>query len=154
MVGLPLILFQVGGKKKLSDTEFMAIKTFEGKMIKNAFEINVPSTTTTIVATIIPANGKTFYHYKTNQIIIDVIINDSFISRLLNNGVFVDAIGGNTSSSVISPLFTNYTTVSDSMIGNGSIAYTLESFTDESVSVNTKGILQGWIEDTGESPAI
>ena len=152
-------------EETLSDLEYLAIKEFDGKLIKS---LSSEFTGNATQITITPASSKTFYHLRSKLYpVIDVIalpgggVGNSVINRradveLINDGIVIDVLtlqmqarqadADMGSSSVTSQLETN---ILDSLAGNGVKTMTL-------VSTNNSGTFRvsmiGILEDPGTSP--
>jgi len=140
----------------LSDTEFMAIKTFEGKML---FNHTIPSAQTDLSATsvnaITPANGKTFYHYISRTAVASTVISPNIdaVCIIRNNGTTQDHIGYGSVND--GPAYSDESRIASELIGNGSLEFDqLVSWDGNNANTTWSFTLQGWIEDTGISPQV
>lgn len=95
MVSLPNILFQVGKKgRRLSMTEFLSIKEFEGKRVDKFTNTSVLNTITeTDIVTQTANAGKDMYLAEAN-INVQVISSANFnaIWKLIANGITIDSV--------------------------------------------------------------
>jgi len=143
-----------GGGGVLSDTEFMAIKTFEGKMLFNTGDPGAVEDLGAIsFNAITPANGKTFYHYLSTASVISGVAPDFVLCIIRNNGTNQDNIGfDRTTGGIVEK---NESRIASELIGDGIKEFDqLVSWAGTSGSDNYNFTLQGWIEDTGTSPQV
>ncbi len=168
----PWIPFLKSRRRRLSDTEFMAIKAFDGKVVTVTGAINAITNTIEYV----PASGKTFYFHSAK---ITMTTNPT---PAINNST---PTSSSTNEQIVAELKINTTTVDSATVGvasttnlvsvggggagfsKGGMAYfdvkgrTLEGDGAKKIEIenvldngSATATLIGWIEDTGNSPQI
>ncbi len=170
----PWIPFLKSRRRRLSDTEFMAIKAFEGKAVTVRGAIDTATSTIEYV----PANGKTFYFHSAKIVITGHItpatqsgggsstVKNEVEADLKIDSTVVDTVNLGFSSTAITVAFSNTYSNSNAyghtgdgrfdvkgrtLEGNGSKKIEIESVVDDGTA---DAILIGWIEDTGTSPQV
>jgi len=144
--GLPLILFEVG-VEDVGDAEFLRDKEVAGNLIT----VHGTDSATGDAVTTVPATGKTFFIFaaSVNITSIDVVTTHETRAELQNDGAIMDS--ASIFSSATSDLPTlpkvDFIIVSDSLVGNGSKAYSIDVITNPQSDV-VRGTIEGWIEDT------
>jgi len=164
MVGLPLILFQVG-VEDVGDIIDLAKLEFNSKlidMLSSEFTGNADQ------ITYVPASGKTFYHIKSKLYPVNNTIVLSTTASVVNRRADVEITFDGTIKDVLTYDWESQSaTVSDPGVGGGN-AGQFESNTSESLegdaikaikltSTNNSGTfrvhMKGFIEDTGTEPS-
>ncbi len=153
------------GRRKVSDIEFMSIKQFLGKILKN----HSNRTTTGVITSVTPATGKTFYLAKAssfaysnpagvnaNQGDGDSVVqvrNDTNVNDVLGSGAIeVHASGVNqTGTGGISK--TESSVGGDSLVGNGIKTYDLNLAVIGS-DTTVYSTIFGYIENDADDPRI
>ena len=156
----------------MSDTEFMAIKAFEGKAVTVTGAIDAVNDTIEYV----PANGKTFYFHSAKIIMTghpdlatftgtqsNSVMDNRIEADLKIDSAVVDTanagIGGTKSSNNDGSGIGGFGALQEShfdvkgrtLEGDGAKKIEIENVLD---SGSANATLIGWIEDTGDSPQI
>lgn len=155
MVGLPLILVQVGGvKKTLSDIEYLAIKEFDNKRVDVFAEIDQATIAVTDLVTQTANVGKDMYLAKASIVWNKTgATNAGITARLFINGVKEDEVLWSTGTLTTQQEQYIFTTESIKVLTGQIIKIEVLSDSANDV-INYKGKLLLWEEDTGTTPAI
>ena len=171
----PWIPFLKSRRRRLSDTEFMAIKAFDGKVVTVTGTINAVTNTIEYV----PASGKTFYFHEAtivmvtnpsatstaggvgtastsiDQIVADLKI-DSTVYDTAKIGMATSANSSQAGNSGSGSGFgldgkCKFNCKGLTLVGNSAKKIEIENVLD---SGSARATLIGWIEDTGTSPQV
>ena len=164
----PWVFYFRSGKKRVSESEYLAKKEFDGKLSKS---LSAEFSGNAAQITITPASGKTFYHARSklypvvNTISLPAVsggtnvVNRRADVELTNDSTVIDVLTydfegwqfGAVIAASSGPASQQETNIMDSLDGDGAKTMTL-------TSTNTSGTYRvsmiGFTEDTGDDPTI
>lgn len=156
MVGLPLILFKVEEDGiDMGDIQYLAIKEFDGKLVKNNGTLTIAGTLATLTA----AGGKDMYlgrakvNYKGSTVlgsegaIIDLTINGTVVET----AEFISITAGPASASGMVSDSYEFKNIGHKVTTTQIIKLEVRSVTG---TVSLEGFVECFQEDTGTTPEI
>lgn len=152
MESLSLILFRVGRGRKLSDIEYLSIKTFEGKLKKNEGTKSATGTLATLTA----STGKDMYiaRAKVNYRGSETAGSELAIIELQINGVVVETAEFKSEGSANAGMLTapyEFKNIGHKVIATQVIKLQVTSVTG---SLTLEGFVECFEETTGTTPQI
>jgi len=154
----PWIPFLSGGRKRLSDIEYLSIKEFGGKRVDAVDEITTASSSDVDLVSVTTNSGKDTYLASATvemSMLAGSVNNQKQILTLLNNGsvvetqiVFIDSVDG-TNNTLMKVEFKK---IGEKILESDVVKIVVNQGAAKSCIFNSRLIM--FEETTGESPAI